>query len=142
VSIYTGNMATNANVTRGASSKLNWVEQGNVSLWLPLFHDLLIYLLTYLLTHWLGRAIAQAVSAWLPTAARVRAQVCSCGICGRQSGNGAGFLRVPQFPLPIFIPPVAPQSPSMIWGWYNRPKSGRSTKWTQSHPTNNKTKLN
>jgi hypothetical protein len=26
------------------------------------------------------------------------------------------------FLLPIFIPPVAPQSPSsIIWGWYNRP---------------------
>jgi hypothetical protein len=24
--------------------------------------------------------------------------------------------------VPIFIPPIAPQSPSsMIWGWYNRP---------------------
>jgi hypothetical protein len=24
--------------------------------------------------------------------------------------------------LPIFIPPIAPQSPSsIIWGWYNRP---------------------
>jgi hypothetical protein len=42
-----------------------------------------------------GRAIAQAVSRWLPTAAaRVRAQVWSCGICGGQSGAGAGFLRV------------------------------------------------
>jgi hypothetical protein len=27
-----------------------------------------------------------------------------------------------QFPLPIFIPPIAPQSPSsIICGWYNRP---------------------
>jgi hypothetical protein len=26
------------------------------------------------------------------------------------------------FPLPIFIPPISPQSPSpIIWGWYNRP---------------------
>jgi ribosomal protein L37AE/L43A len=42
-----------------------------------------------------GRAIAQAVSHWLSTAAaRVRAQVWSCGICGGQSGAGAGFLRV------------------------------------------------
>jgi hypothetical protein len=38
--------------------------------------------------------------------------------------------------LPIRIPPIAPQSSSssIIWGWYNYPNSGRSTKWTQSHP--------
>jgi hypothetical protein len=43
-----------------------------------------------------GRAIAQAVSRWLPTAAaRVRARVWSSAICGGQSGAGAGFLRVP-----------------------------------------------
>jgi hypothetical protein len=40
----------------------------------------------------LGRAIAQEVSRWLPTsAARVRAQVRSCGIRGGQSGTGADF---------------------------------------------------
>jgi hypothetical protein len=71
-----------------------------------------------------GRAIAQAVSRWLPTAAaRVRARVWSCGICGGQNGAGAGFLGVLRFPLPIFIPPIAPQSPSsIIWGLYNRPE--------------------
>jgi hypothetical protein len=32
------------------------------------------------------------------------------------------FLRLLRFPLPIFIPPISPQSPSpIIWGWYNRP---------------------
>jgi hypothetical protein len=71
-----------------------------------------------------GHTIAQAVSRWLPTAAaRVRARVWSCGICGGQNGAGAGVLRVLRFPLPIFIPPVAPQSPSfIIWGLYNRPE--------------------
>jgi hypothetical protein len=40
-----------------------------------------------------GRATAQAVSRWLPkAAARVRARVWSSGICGGQSGAGAGFL--------------------------------------------------
>jgi hypothetical protein len=65
-----------------------------------------------------GRAIAQPVSRWFPTAAaRVQTRVKSCGICG-----GAGFLRVFRFPLPIFIPPISTQSPSSInWGWYNRP---------------------
>jgi hypothetical protein len=62
-----------------------------------------------------GRDIAPAVSRWLPTAASwVRARVWSCGICGGQSGAGAGFLRILRFPLPIFIPPIAPQSPSFI----------------------------
>jgi hypothetical protein len=35
----------------------------------------------------------------------------------QRSGAGAGFLRVLRFPLPIFIPPISPQSPSPItWG--------------------------
>jgi hypothetical protein len=71
-----------------------------------------------------GRAIAQTVSRWLPTAAaRVRARVWSCGICGGQSGARAGFLRVLRFTLPIFVPPIAPKSPSSInRGLYNRPE--------------------
>jgi hypothetical protein len=65
-----------------------------------------------------GRVIAQAVIRWLPpAAARVRARVCSYGIFGREIGAVAGFLRILRFPLPIFIPPIAPQSPSsIIWG--------------------------
>jgi hypothetical protein len=63
-----------------------------------------------------GRAIAQTVSRWLPTAAaRVRARICSSGICGGQSGAVAGFLRVLRFPLPI-IPPnsSSSQSPGQV----------------------------
>jgi hypothetical protein len=83
-----------------------------------------------------GRALAQAVTRRLPTAVvRVRAHVRLCGICGGQNGTGAGFLRVLRFPLPIFIPPTAPHSSSIIRGRYSRPVSGRCTKWTQSHPT-------
>jgi hypothetical protein len=60
-----------------------------------------------------GRAIAQAVSRWLPTAAAsVRARVWSSGICGGQSGAGAGFLRVLRFSLPISIPQNSPSSQS------------------------------
>jgi hypothetical protein len=43
-----------------------------------------------------GRAIAQAVSRWLPTAA---ARVRSCGICGRQSGIGQVFSEYFGFPF-------------------------------------------
>jgi hypothetical protein len=57
----------------------------------------------------LGRAVAQAVSRWLPTAAaRVRVRT-ACGVYGGQSGTGAGFLRVLRFPLSI-IPPNSPSS--------------------------------
>jgi hypothetical protein len=59
-----------------------------------------------------GRAAAQAVGRWFPTAAaRVRVRA-ACGVCGGQSDIGAGFLRVlrfPWFPLPI-IPPISPSS--------------------------------
>jgi hypothetical protein len=56
----------------------------------------------------MGRAIAQGVSPRLPTAlARVRSQVRSRGVYGRQSDTGAGFLRVLRFPLSILISPPA-----------------------------------
>jgi hypothetical protein len=57
-----------------------------------------------------GRAVAQAVSRWLSTAAawvRVRA---GYGFYGGQSGIEAGFPRVLRFPLPIIIPPISPAS--------------------------------
>jgi hypothetical protein len=88
-----------------------------------------------------SRAIAQVVSRWVPTvAARFRDLVRSCGICSGQSVTGAGFLRVLQFPLPIFIPPTAPHSLSFNRSWYNKPIRGRRTKWTQFHPPPQETK--
>jgi hypothetical protein len=54
-----------------------------------------------------SRAIAQAVIRRLPmAAARFRAQLRSCGVSDRQSGIGAGFLRVLRFTLQILIPPT------------------------------------
>jgi hypothetical protein len=46
----------------------------------------------------IGRAVAQAVSRWLPiAAARVRVRA-AFGVCGGQSGTGSGFLRVFRLP--------------------------------------------
>jgi hypothetical protein len=77
---------------------------------------------------------AQTVSRrHLIAVARIRCQVRSCGIYGGQSGTGVGFLRILRFPLPILIPTTAPHSPPfIIRGWYNRPNSGRRSKWTVS----------
>jgi hypothetical protein len=56
-----------------------------------------------------GRGVAQAVRRWLPTAAaRVRVRAAR-GVCGGQSGTGAGFLRVLRFPLTIILP-ISPSS--------------------------------
>jgi hypothetical protein len=88
-----------------------------------------------------GRAIAQAVSRSLFTVtAWVRARVWSSGICGGQSGAGAGFLLVLRFPLSIFIPPYSPSSQSP-GGMYNRPEvadvpSGPSLDSTPTHYAN------
>jgi hypothetical protein len=80
-----------------------------------------------------GTTLPTFRSNLLPPTAAARVQ--ALRICGGQSGAGAGFLRVLRFPLPIFIPPILPPSPSpTIRGWYNSPVSGRSTQ--KSHRTN------
>jgi hypothetical protein len=74
-----------------------------------------------------GRAIAEAVSRWLPTAAaRVQSRVWSSGICGGQDGVGAGFLRVLRCPLP-FIPPNSQSSQS--------PGAGTRGQWVAEVPS-------
>jgi hypothetical protein len=105
------------------------------SVFLRMRYHLAVFPSPYYKVGW-GHVIAQPVSRRLPTAAaQVRAQVKSCGICGRQSGTGAGFLLVLRFPLSIFIPPTALHSSSIIRGGHNRPVSGRRAKWTQSQLT-------
>jgi hypothetical protein len=72
------------------------------------------------------RAVAQAVSRWLPTAA---ARVAS-GVCDGQSGTGADF-----FPTTS----VSPANHNSInlsniiinRGWHNRRIGGRRAEWTQ-----------
>jgi hypothetical protein len=81
----------------------------------------------------LGRAIPLAVSRWLPTAtARVRAWVWPSGICGGQSGAGAGFVRALRFPLTVFMPPNSPSSQSPGAGTIGRnwPTSREDPVWT------------
>jgi hypothetical protein len=73
------------------------------------------------------RAIAQAVSRWLPpTAARVRAWVWSSEICGGQNGSLAGTSVFPAIlystKFSILI---------ITRGTYNRPINGRRVEWTQ-----------
>jgi hypothetical protein len=75
----------------------------------------------------LCRAMAQALSRWLTTAAdRVRAQIRPCRICDEQSGTGESFLRVLRLPLPIH---------RLLHNRLSRPNSDRSSKWTQAQPT-------
>jgi hypothetical protein len=88
-----------------------------------------------------GRAIAQAVSRRLPTAA---ARVQNSGLVMwdfvmDKSGVGAGFLRELRFPLPIYIPSDFPQSSSLS------PEAGTiGQEWPQCQlphkPNNNKKK--
>jgi hypothetical protein len=106
---------------------MSWKHQNSVPQAFPVFHKSFKKtepknMFSHRPTYKGDRAIAQAVSRRFPTAAaRALTRVSICGICGEQSWAGAAFLRVLRFPLPIFIPPITPQSPSsIIWGWYNR----------------------
>jgi hypothetical protein len=57
------------------------------------------------------------VSRWLPTAAaRVRARIWSSGICGGQSGAGAGFLRVLRFPCQSSFHQLLHNHPHLSFG--------------------------
>jgi hypothetical protein len=75
-----------------------------------------------------GRAVAQAVSRRLPTAAvRVRAQVKSRGICGGQSGMRQLCSEYSYFFCQLSFHRLLHTHQLIIWGWYNRPNSGRRT---------------
>jgi hypothetical protein len=84
----------------------------------------------------LGRAVAQSSIRRFPAAeARIEVLVMSCKICSGQSGTGAGFLRVLQFPLPNICPLIARQSSTfIIQCWYSRPIIDRSNSGLGSTP--------
>jgi hypothetical protein len=80
-----------------------------------------------------GHAVARAVSRWLPTTvAKVRVRAAS-GVCGGQSGTGAGFSQSSS------VSPANHHSTNftiiIMRSWHNRPIGGRSTEWTQLDPT-------
>jgi hypothetical protein len=77
----------------------------------------------FLLIHWLERAVTQALSH--PPASHRGGpgsrpvQIKRGRICGGQSGTGAGYLRVLQFPCPSFTPLIARSAVVVTQGWYN-----------------------
>jgi hypothetical protein len=82
----------------------------------------------------LGRAVAQAVSRWLPTAApwvRVRA---ACRVCGGQSDRiFSEYFGFPCQSFHQFLHIIITR------GWHNRPISGRSAEWAQLDSTHHYT---
>jgi hypothetical protein len=81
-------------------------------------------------------AVARAISRRLPTAkARVRALTMSFGIYSGQNINGACFLRILRFPLPL-IHSTNCSAVITIYhsGWYDRSISGRSNSGLGSIP--------
>jgi hypothetical protein len=92
------------------------------------------YLLKYT-----GRAVAQAVSRWLPTAAaRVRVRAACGGLCwtkrhwGRFSPSTSASPANHSTDFSIII---------ITRGWHNRPIGGRSAEWTQLDSTPHSTNL-
>jgi hypothetical protein len=73
-----------------------------------------------------GRAMAQAVSR------RAEVRVNPCGICGGQSGTGAGFSPTSSV-FPCQHNSTLALYSHITWGMNNRPVGGRSSE-IQSHP--------
>jgi hypothetical protein len=78
-----------------------------------------------------GRAIDEAVSRWLHTAAAwVRARVWSSWICGGQSGVGINFLRVLRFP-PVSLNSTKFSILRITRGQVQQARNCRRAEWTQ-----------
>jgi hypothetical protein len=75
---------------------------------------------------------SSAVRRWLPTAAaRVRVRA-ACGVCGGQSGTGAGFS--PSTSVSFANHSTDFSIIIITRGWHNRPICGRSVEWTLIPP--------
>jgi hypothetical protein len=82
-----------------------------------------------------GRAITQAVSPWRPTAAaRVRARIRSCGICGGKVALVHVFSQYFGFACQLSFHRLL-HTLIIIRDWYSRQNSGRCNEWTQFDPT-------
>jgi hypothetical protein len=88
-----------------------------------------------------AHAIAQVVSRRFPTAAaRVRSQVRSGHVEFVPDENKLGQVFSEYFGFPCQFSfhrllHIHHHLSSIIWGWYNRPNSGRRTKWTTTTTT-------
>jgi hypothetical protein len=101
------------------------VPVNSLAITLLFFPILFPFLILVLL---IDRAVAQAVSRWLPHAGGPDSPTDrACGVCGGQSGTGAGFLRV------LLANHHSTNFSTIIItkGWHNRPIGGRSAEWTQ-----------
>jgi hypothetical protein len=71
---------------------------------------------------WAAPKLKRLVAGFPPQRTSFKPGSVHVGFCDGQKWRWGRFSPSTWFPLPIFIPPISPQSPSLIIrGWYNRP---------------------